>query len=79
MVCQVTNKLPGEFIWTGGNTHIYMNQLDGVMEQLKREPKPLPKLKLNKNITNIEDFKFEDIEIVGYDPHPAIKFPPPAV
>lgn len=75
MVAQVCGLKPGEFIHTFGDLHIYQNHLEQVQTQLAREPRPLPKLKLNPAITNIHDFKFEDFELVGYDPHPAIKAP----
>ncbi|MFT4312852.1 MAG: thymidylate synthase [Candidatus Woesearchaeota archaeon] len=73
MVAQVTGYEPGEFIHTFGDVHIYQNHLEQVKEQLCREPKPLPKVKLNPNITNIDDFTFEDIELLDYESHPPIK------
>ena len=73
MVAQVCNLKVGEFVHTLGDAHIYNNHMEQVKEQLSRTCKPLPKLKLNPNVKNIFDFKFEDIEIVEYDPHPAIK------
>lgn len=73
MVAQVCNLEVGEFIHTLGDAHIYSNHLDQVKLQLSRECRSLPKLKLNPSIKNIFDFKYEDIEITGYDPHPAIK------
>ena len=73
MVAQVTNKEPYEFVHTLGDAHIYHNHLQQVKEQLTRKPLPLPKLKLNKNIKNIDDFKMEDIELLNYEHHPAIK------
>ncbi len=75
MIAQVTGLKPGEFVHTFGDTHLYVNHLDQVKTQLKRRPKTLPKLKLNSEIKNIDDFKFEDVELVGYDPHPAIWAP----
>lgn len=75
MVAQVVNMVPGELIWTAGDVHIYENQIEGIKEQLNRQPKALPRLKLNPDITDLFDFKFEDIEIIDYDPHPAIKMP----
>ena len=73
MVAQVTNKEPYEFVHTLGDCHIYNNHIEQVKEQLKRKPFPLPKLKLNSDIKNIDDFKMEDIELVSYEHHPAIK------
>lgn len=73
MVAQVCNLEVGEFIHTLGDAHIYSNHMQQVDEILKREFRPLPKLKLNPAIKNITDFKFEDIEVLNYDPHPAIK------
>ena len=73
MVAQVTNFKVGEFIHTIGDAHIYSNHIDQLKLQLKREFRPLPKLKLNPEIKDIEDFTFEDIQILGYDPHPPIK------
>lgn len=73
MVAQVTGLKAGEFVHTFGDVHIYSNHFDAVAEQLSREPKPFPQVKLNKEIKDINDFKYEDIEIIGYDPHPAIK------
>jgi len=73
MVAQVCNLEVGEFIHTLGDAHIYSNHLDQVRLQLSRECRPLPQLKLKPDVKNIFDFKYEDIEIVGYDPHPAIK------
>lgn len=73
MVAQVCDLEVGEFIHTLGDAHIYSNHLDQVKLQLSRECRPLPQLKLNPNVKNIFDFKYDDIEITGYDPHPAIK------
>jgi thymidylate synthase len=75
MIAQVTDKQPGEFIHTLGDAHIYKNHLDQVEEQLSRQPLPLPQLHLNPAIKNIDDFKFDDIELVDYKSHPPIKAP----
>lgn len=74
MVAQQCELEPGEFIWTGGDCHIYLNQMDGVGEQLRREPRPLPRLILQRKPATIFDYRFEDFQLVGYDPHPPIKF-----
>lgn len=75
MVAQVCGLEVGDFVHTLGDAHLYLNHLDQAKLQLSREPKALPKLKLNPSIKNIFDFKFEDIEVIGYDPHPAISAP----
>ena len=73
MIAQVCGLGVGDFVWTGGDTHLYANHFEQAQLQLTREPLALCQLKLNPEITNIFDFKFEDIEIVGYESHPAIK------
>jgi len=75
MIAQVTNLEAGEFVHTLGDAHIYHNHVDQVKEQLTRTPKPLPQLKLNPNVKNIEDFKMEDIQLLDYEHHPSIKAP----
>jgi thymidylate synthase len=75
IVAQQCDLVPGDFIWTGGDCHIYVNQFDGVREQLSREPRSLPKLLIKRKPASILEYQFEDFEIVDYDPHPAIKFP----
>ncbi len=73
MVAQVTGLQPGEFIHTLGDAHLYLNHLEQTKLQLSREPRPMPTMVLNKDVKSIFDFKFEDFELVGYDPHPGIK------
>jgi thymidylate synthase len=75
MVAQVCKLEPGEFIHTFGDLHLYTNHLDQAREQLAREPRPLPKMKLNPSIARLEEFDFHDFELSGYDPYPAIKAP----
>ena len=72
MVAQVTGLEPGTFVHTLGDAHIYSNHKEQIELQLTREPRKLPRLKINPNVKNIFDFKFEDFEIVDYDPHPHI-------
>ena len=73
MVAQVTHYKPGDFIHTFGDVHLYSNHVKQVQEQLSRSPKKLPKIKLNSKITSIFDFKYDDFELIGYDPYPLIK------
>jgi len=73
MLAQQCDLEPGEFIWTGGDIHIYSNHLEQVNLQLSREHKPLPKMIIKRKPESIFDYKFEDFFLDGYDPHPAIK------
>ncbi len=73
MMAHVTGLEPGEFVHTIGDAHLYLNHLEQVKEQLSREPLPLPKLKLNPEVTSIFDFRYEDIEFLDYQAHPHIK------
>lgn len=73
MMAKVTNLEVGEFVHTFGDVHIYSNHIDQVQEQLQREPRQLPTLKINRDVTSIFDFSFEDFAIEDYDPHPHIK------
>ena len=73
MLAQQSNLRPGELVWVGGDSHLYLNHLDQAREQLSREPRTLPHMRLVRRATNIDDFKIEDFEVVGYDPHPPIK------
>ena len=75
MVAEQTGLDVGDFVWTGGDCHLYSNHMDQVREQLSREPLPLPKLVLKRKPATIFDYQFDDIEIVGYQSHPAIKAP----
>lgn len=73
MMAQVTGLEPGDFVHTTGDTHLYLNHLEQARLQLTREPRPLPTMRLNPDVKSLYDFKFEDFELVGYDPWPHIK------
>ena len=73
MIAQVTGLQPGEFVHTFGDAHIYLNHLDQVRLQLKRETRDLPTMTLNPEVKSIFDFRFEDFKLTGYNPHPHIK------
>lgn len=75
MVAQVCDLEPGDFIWTGGDCHLYLNHLDQAREQLGREPRPLPSMRLDQSVRDIFDFRFEHFTLEAYDPHPHIKAP----
>ena len=75
MLAQVSGLKPGDFVHTLGDAHLYSNHLEQAREQLTREPRPLPTMQLNSAVTDLFAFKFEDFELQGYDPHPAIKAP----
>jgi thymidylate synthase len=75
MVAQVCGLKPGDFVHTLGDAHLYLNHLEQTREQLSREPRPLPTMKLNPAVKDIFEFRFEDFTLEGYDPHPAIKAP----
>jgi thymidylate synthase len=75
MMAQQCGLAPGDFVWTGGDCHIYVNQIEGVKEQLARAPKPAPKLVIHRQPASILEYRFEDFEITGYEPHGPIKFP----
>jgi thymidylate synthase len=73
MMAQVTDLAPGEFVHTLGDAHIYLNHVDQCKLQLKREPYPLPQMKINPEVKDIFGFSFEDFELVNYQSHPHIK------
>jgi len=75
MVAQQCDLQPGDFVWTGGDCHLYSNHLDQAREQLARAPFPLPRLKISRKPASLFDYTFDDFEIVGYQSHPHIKAP----
>jgi thymidylate synthase len=75
MVAQVCGLKPGDFVHTLGDAHVYLNHLEQTREQLSREPRHLPSMRINAEVKDIFGFKFEDFELENYDPHPAIKAP----
>ena len=74
MLAQVTDTEPHEFIWSLGDTHLYLNHLDIAKQHIEREPQPLPKLTLNKDIKDIFDFTMDDIQIEYYNPLPILNY-----
>ncbi|HXG80103.1 MAG TPA: thymidylate synthase [Methyloceanibacter sp.] len=72
MMAQVTGYAPGEFVHTFGDVHLYLNHLDQADEQLRRQPRRLPRMEINPEIRSLFDFAYEDFKLIGYDPHPAI-------
>ncbi len=75
MIAQQCDLEVGEFVWTGGDVHLYRNHLEQAREQLARDPQPLPMLHIRRRPDSIFDYRYEDFEISGYDPHPAIRAP----
>jgi thymidylate synthase len=75
MVAQQVDMTPGELIWVGGDVHLYLNHVDFARTILSREPRPFPKLRLTRRPASIDDYKIEDFEVTGYDPHAAIEAP----
>ena len=75
MMAQVAGLKPGEFVHTFGDAHLYLNHLDQAEEQLRRSPRPLPRMEINKAVRSISGFKFDDFKLHGYDPHPHIAAP----
>lgn len=72
MVAQVTGLLPGEFVWTGGDVHVYVNHVEPLRQQLERTPRPLPVMRLKDRGQDLFSFRYDDFSLEGYDPHPAI-------
>ena len=75
MIAQLCGLGVGEFIWTGGDTHLYLNHQDQAREQLCRTVRHLPRLELDESVASIDDFDYSAIRLIGYDPAPAIKAP----
>lgn len=75
MVAQVCDLAPGDFVHTLGDAHLYLNHIEQARLQLEREPRPLPTLRLNPERGSLDEFDIDDVEVVGYDPHPAIRAP----
>jgi len=72
MLAHVTGLKPGDFVHTLGDAHVYSNHVEALRQQLEREPRPFPTISIKRKVENIEEFKFEDFEVTGYDPHPKI-------
>jgi thymidylate synthase len=75
MMAQQAGLTPGEFVWVGGDVHLYLNHLEQAQTQMGREPRPFPKMHLGRHAASIDDYKIEDFVLEAYDPHPAIKAP----
>ncbi len=75
MMAQVTGLAPGEFVHTFGDAHLYLNHLEQARLQLTREPRPLPRMRLDPTVESIFDFRYEHFTLEGYDPHPVIRAP----
>ena len=73
MLAQQADLQPGEFVWMAGDAHLYLNHLDQAREQLTRQPRPFPKMRLVRRPDSIDGYRIDDFEVEGYDPHPAIK------
>ncbi|MGD8930772.1 MAG: thymidylate synthase, partial [Lysobacterales bacterium] len=75
MIAQVVGLEPGDFVHTFGDVHIYLNHLDQVRTQLEREPFPLPRMRINPDVSDLFAFRYEDFELLDYQCHPAIRAP----
>ncbi|MCB1906940.1 MAG: thymidylate synthase [Rhodocyclaceae bacterium] len=75
MVAQICQLRPGDFVWTGGDCHLYLNHVEQARLQLSRQPRPLPTMTLNRDIAELQHFRFEDFHLEGYDPDPHISAP----
>lgn len=73
MIAQQSDLRPGELVWVGGDAHLYLNHVEQAREQLTREPRPFPRMQLTRRASGIDDFKIDDFEVSGYEPHAAIK------
>ncbi len=73
MIAQVCHLEPGDFVWTGGDVHVYLNHLEPLRQQLQRTPRPLPRLMIADRGQDIFGFRYEDFKLVGYRPHPSIR------
>lgn len=73
MLAQQVDMTPSELIWVGGDVHLYLDHMEMAETLLSREPRPFPTLTLTRKPASIDDYKIEDFEVVGYDPHPAIE------
>lgn len=73
MLAQQADLQPGELVWVGGDVHLYLNHLEQAQEQITREPRPFPKMRLTRRVASIDDYRIEDFEVEGYAPHSAIK------
>ena len=73
MIAHVTGLKAGEFIHTIGDCHVYLNHIEPLEEQIKRKPRDFPTLNIKRKVEKIEDFRYEDFEVIGYDPLPTIK------
>ena len=73
ILAQQAGLRPGEFVWVGGDVHLYLNHLEQAREQLSREPRLFPQMSLVREVSSIDDYRIEDFEVEGYDPHPTIK------